>query len=385
MTYASHDSRLRFAAAVARAVAIAVAVAPMVGRLAAQQAIPDRIPDAAFWKMVADFSEPNGYFRSDNLVSNEDAFQWVIPELQKTVKPGGVYFGVGPDQNFTYIVALQPKISFIVDIRRGDLQELLMYKALIELSADRADFLSRLFSRPRPPGLDTLSTADKMLNAYYSQATPDSNLYNKTFSAIRDDLVRVHGWTLTKEDSDGIEFVLSSFYYGGPWLTYTTNGTAGGRGGNGGMPGYADLQMERDGAGRQRAYLATEANFRVLKDIESRNLIVPLVGNFAGPKTLRAVGQWVREHNATVTTIYTSNVEQYLFQQGDDWSNYYKNVSTLPIDSTSTFIRSVPAQQAYRVQYSGRAASLLCSISQLVKAFAAGQIRSYDDVIAMSR
>ena len=224
-----------------------------------------------------------------------------------------------------------------------------------------------------------------MLNAYYSQAAPDSNLYNKTFASIKDDLVRVHGWTLSKEDSDGIEFVLSSFYYHGPWLTYTTNGASNGFGGNSGMPGYADLQMERDGSGVQRAYLASEANFRTLKDIESRNLIVPIVGNFAGPKALRAVGQWVRDHHAVVTTIYTSNVEQYLFQQGDDWSKYYGNVSTLPIDSTSTFIRSVPAQQAFRVQYSGRAASLLCSVSDLVKAFLAGQIRSYDDVIRMSR
>ena len=39
------------------------------------------------------------------------------------------------------------------------------------------------------------------------------------------------------------------------------------------------------------------------------------------------------------TTIYTSNVEQYLFQN-DAWQRYYTNVATLPIDNNSTFIRA---------------------------------------------
>src|SRR3990172_2107803 len=71
---------------------------------------PATISDRAFWKMVTGFSEPGGYFRSDNLISNETTFQHVIPELKKRVPPGGAYIGVGPDQNFTYITALKPRI-----------------------------------------------------------------------------------------------------------------------------------------------------------------------------------------------------------------------------------------------------------------------------------
>ena len=44
---------------------------------------------ATFWQLIEDFSEPNGYCRSDNLVSNEDTFQYVIPELTRTVGTGG--------------------------------------------------------------------------------------------------------------------------------------------------------------------------------------------------------------------------------------------------------------------------------------------------------
>src|SRR5438128_1344380 len=75
--------------------------------------IPAQLTDEEFWKLNTDLSEPGGYFRSDNFVSNEDGFQFVIPDLKTGTKPGGVYLGVGPDQNFTYIVALQPEIAFI--------------------------------------------------------------------------------------------------------------------------------------------------------------------------------------------------------------------------------------------------------------------------------
>src|ERR1044071_7236136 len=128
--------------------------------------IPAKLSDSAFWKLVTDFSENNGYFQSDNFVSNETTFQWVIPPLLRSTRPGGAYLGVGPDQNFPYIIALKPKIVFIFDIRRQNLLTHLMYKALIEQSADRADFVSRLFSRPRPAGIDTTSRSDAIFLAY---------------------------------------------------------------------------------------------------------------------------------------------------------------------------------------------------------------------------
>src|SRR5438128_3338051 len=74
--------------------------------LVATELLPEQLSDQAFWNMVTEFSEANGYFRADNFVSNETTFQYVIRELKKTT-PGGVYLGVGPDQNFTYIVAMQ--------------------------------------------------------------------------------------------------------------------------------------------------------------------------------------------------------------------------------------------------------------------------------------
>ena len=67
----------------------------------------ERLDDSTFWRMMIEYSEPWGVFRSENLVSNETSLQWVIPELQCTVPTGRVYVGVAPDQNFTYIAALE--------------------------------------------------------------------------------------------------------------------------------------------------------------------------------------------------------------------------------------------------------------------------------------
>src|SRR5437660_8019129 len=116
--------------------------------------LPDQISNEAFWTMISDFSEPNGYFRFENFLSNELAYQKVIPNLEKNTMPGGVYIGVGPEQNFTYVAALQPKIAFVIDIRRQNLLEHLMYKALFELARDRVEFLSLLYARPEPSNVN---------------------------------------------------------------------------------------------------------------------------------------------------------------------------------------------------------------------------------------
>src|SRR5262245_47437334 len=118
-----------------------------------QPACGQRLSNSDFWHLIVSFSEESGYFPSENLVSNETGFQEVIPALTSNGETGGAYLGVGPDQNFTYISALRPKIAFIIDIRRQNMLQQLMYKALFELSIDRADFLSQLFSRPRPSGV----------------------------------------------------------------------------------------------------------------------------------------------------------------------------------------------------------------------------------------
>lgn len=371
--------------ATARRAVLGILALAVASRAAAQD-IPARLADSTFWRMVTQFSEAGGYFRSDNFVSNETSFQYVIPELEKITKPGGAYLGVAPDQNFTYIIALKPRIAFLFDIRKQMVMQQLMYKALIELSADRADFVSRLFSRPRPPGLDTSATPEALMRAF-AGVVPDSSYYRKNWNALKDRLSRVHGFTLSDTAFSSIEYVYDAFYSAGPAITYNF-GTGSGFRGGGGMPTFASLMVETDGTGLRRSYLASEANYRMLREMQLNNLLVPVVGDFAGSKAIRAVGQYLKEHKTTVTAFYTSNVEQYLFQQADDWRKYYANVATLPLDSTSQFIRSYSMGanvMNFRQQspYS-RSIQLIGSISEVLKAFSEGKILQYWDVIMMS-
>ncbi len=343
------------------------------------RALPERLTDTEFWKLIGELSEPGGYFRSDNFLSNESAFQTVIPTLLEKTKRGTVYLGVGPEQNFTYIAALQPKMAVIFDIRRGNLHMQLLYKSLFEMSADRAEFVSRLFSKPRPAKLDTTVTVDSIFSAYWWVPT-DSALYRRNLAAVKDHLVKTHGFALSADDLAGITYVYNAFYYGGPVIDYSYPNMGNG---NGWAPTYADLMVQTDGRGVQRSFLATEATFRLLKDMQTRNLIVPIVGDFGGPSAIRAVGQYLKDRNATVTAIYTSNVEQYLFQS-DAWRRYYENVATLPTDSTSMFIRSIGGNFSARVG-GPRLPSVLSSVHELLAAYRAGRINQYGDVISMSR
>jgi hypothetical protein len=89
------------------------------------------------------------------------------------------------------------------------------------------------------------------------------------------------------------------------------------------------------------AFLASEDLYRVVRDMQLRNQIIPVVADFAGPTGIRAVGDFLKQRNLTAQAFYLSNVEQYLFQNGVA-AEFYQNVATLPLDSTSTFIRSIP-------------------------------------------
>ena len=200
-----------------------------------------------------------------------------------------------------------------------------------------------------------------------------------------DHLTKTHRFTLTSDDLRGIEYVYNAFYKAGPDLNYSFSGFPFGGGGGFRFPTYAVLMTETDGAGQHRSFLATEENYRVVADMEKRNAIIAITGDFAGPKALRAVGRYLKGHEATVSAIYTSNDEQYLFQSDTNWKKYYGNIATLPIDAKTTFIRSV-SNRGYQPGPNGpRAQTRLCSVMELLQAFNRGEITGYYDVIAMSK
>jgi hypothetical protein len=359
----------------------------------AADTLPAQLSDAEFWKIIEDFSEPSGFFTSENFSSNERGYQTLIPKLMAKVQPGVAYMGVGPEQNFQYIASLKPKIAFIVDIRRQNMIQHLMYKAAFEMTSNRADFLSVVFSRKRPAGLSESSTTAQLLDAY-GVAQRDNVLAEANRKAIKDLLTKEHGFALTEDDLQTMDHVFDVFAMYGTGLNYSSNigGGQGGRGGGANTVSYGELMVLPDENGMNRSYLASEESFRFIKDMEKKNLLIPVVGNFGGPKAIRAVGQYLKERGATVGAFYLSNVEQYLFRPPQGGGNtlpihreFYENVEMLPLDESSTFIRSGNQNQGGGGRGGGGGLTpMMSSMMHVLREFKAGRINSQQDLLNLS-
>lgn len=357
-------------------------VAPAVSRL---HTVPAQLADTTFWRLVTELSEPAGWFRSENFVSNEMQWQHVIAPVRDMVPSGHAYLGVGPEQNFTYLATLEPSIAFIVDIRRQNLALHLLYKAYFELADTRADFLSLLFARPRPPGLDSTTTVAALLDAF-ERTVPDSTLFRETWQRVRHHLTATHGFAVKAEDLASMQRVDTAFVMAGPAINYSfVPGMGETFARSRSMPTFSALMRQDDGVGQNRGFLGSEVAYQAVRRLQQRNLVVPVTGDFAGGHALQAVGRWLREHDSTVGTFYLSNVEQYLFEDNDVWPRFYANVGELPLDSTSTFIRSVTNRWTRNVYAGPLMTQRTAPMARTVSEFREGRVRWYGDVIAITR
>jgi hypothetical protein len=297
----------------------------------AAETLPSQLSDAEYWRMISEFSEPSGYFLYDIVTSNELSYQSVIPELLKSPRSGGAYLGVGPEQNLSYIAALQPKIAFIIDIRRDMMLEHLMYKSVFEMSVNRVEFVANLFSRKVPSELTADSSVQTIFQAF-AKVPADMMLADQHAEEIMTRLKKRHAFPLTAEDDNRIRAIYRTFVREGV-LNFSSSFMS---------PGYATLMIATDGSGKNWSYLATNQNYDRVRSMHQKNLIVPLVGDFAGTKAIQMSAQFVKDHGATVNVFYISNVEDYI---QTSWQQYFSNIASLPIETASVFIRWSPGFQ----------------------------------------
>jgi hypothetical protein len=165
-------------------------------------------------------------------------------------------------------------------------------------SADRADFLSRLFARPRPAGLAQDAPAPALFAAYAS-ATRSKPMADAQLRAIFNQLTQVHGLALDRNDRAKIEDACA--------LRRRTKSPRRlrPRDGNAAVDSFArgDVVANRPD-GRNQSFLGSESNFATLKSYESRNLIVPIVG-VAGTRAARR-RRHLRRRGMTVGTFTRS-------------------------------------------------------------------------------
>ena len=347
--------------------------------------VPDRSPTRAaqaqnapaFAATIAALSEPGGYFDTDNLISNERSYLHVVADLRGLAGKtgGGVYLGVGPDQNFSYIGHVRPSLAILIDIRRDNLLLHLLFKSLFAESRTRVDYLALLTGRSPP---QSAAGWDKQpieaVVKYIDSAKP---IGEDAVRALRDRLTKVvasSGVPLSDADRATIDRFHRRFIQAGLSLQFNTTGRAP----QYDYPTYRDLLLEVDRSGTRRSFMASEGDFQFVKDLQSRDRVIPIVGDLSGSTALGAVAKHIGAANLRVTAFYTSNVEFYLFRNGA-FPRFVANLGRLPRQPNSVIIRSVfPAGSAGAAAVAGyNSASLTQPIQTLLDGYAKGRFRQY--------
>jgi hypothetical protein len=324
--------------------ALAIWISPQVShdtRPAIVREQPESIPADQFAGLIGSLSEEDGYFSSDNFTSNETSYLHVMDALRDMNVTGGAYIGVGPEQNFTYIARMRPRIAFIVDIRRQAVLQHLLYKAVFQMSPNRVAFLSNLLSRP---ATGTASPAPEdsteRLVEYFRAAPAQDEVLTANLERVRSMIEKQFEVPLSARDLGRLQYVYSTFKREGLEISFRS-GPRNRWGSYGRYPSLGDLILQQDLHGQLGNFLAKEDDYEFVRNLQMQNRIIPLVGDFAGSKALRGVADYLRKNGLVVRAFYTSNVEQFLFRSGT-FPDFAANVRRLPIDTGSLFIRAVP-------------------------------------------
>jgi hypothetical protein len=327
--------------------------------------------------LIASLSEPGGYFDTDNLISNERSYLHVVPALRALAGQAGdngVYLGVGPDQNFSYIAHLRPTLAILIDIRRDNLLLHLLFKALFSEAATRADYLALLTGRSQPavPRAASIESVVRLVDEARPLARSELARLQARLAEIID------GFSVPLSDGDRATIARFHRRFVDAGLSLQFNST--GRPPQYDYPTFRDLLLEVDHDAVRRSFLATDQDFQFVKSLHARDRIVPIVGNLAGSGALAKVGRYLDATGLRVSAFYTSNVEFYLFRDGSAPA-FMTNLARLPRQPGSVIVRSVFPGGGARMSSGYNSASVTQPIQALLDGYHQGRFRQYWELV----
>jgi len=333
---------------------------------------------AGLAETIAALSEPGGDFESDTLISDETAYLQVADLLGTPPFVGGAYIGVGPEQNYSYIARLRPRWAFILDIRRQNMLQHLMFNAVFWEADSPLAFLCRLFARPcatadaaSADGIEaTLETLDGV--------APSEAEFERNLGRILDHIENRLRFPLSAGDRADLRSMYRSYFDEQLEIGFRGRGPL-----SPARPTLRALITARSPSGRVGSFLATAQDYRFVRELAMTGRIVPVVGDFAGPQALRRIAAWLEQRDERVSAFYVSNVEFYLFRDAA-FARFVANVRQLPITPDSVLIRACfDYGRPHPAQLPGhRSASVLQRIPRFLELYDAGAYKTYWDVCA---
>jgi hypothetical protein len=344
---------------------------------ARRYAEPPALPAPSLASLIEALSEPGGHFDSDNFVSNETAYLQVAEALDPLAGTGA-YLGVGPEQNFNYIARLRPRWAFVVDIRRQNMLQHLLYAAILAKAETPYEYLRWLFSRPKVARPGRLADLTEIVAAVES-LPPTEEVFESNLAGILGHITGSLRYPLTEEDRAAIRAVYRAFYEGQLDLRFTSHR----RPSRLQHPSYRELLTSRSPSGRHGNFLASQDDYRFVRELSRAGRLVPVVGDFAGGKALREVGRFLKERGEAVSAFYLSNVEFYLIPAGT-FPQFVANVRELPIRDDSVLVRACFHYGRYHPAAlpGHRSTTILQRIPRFLELYDSGGLTSYWDVCA---
>ena len=355
---------------------LAPGLVPRAGSSAAPLSSVRTAPERARARALTEFQRGFGLstageaFVSDNVVSNETSLPQPAAVLSRL--QGGVYIGVGPEQNFSLIAWSRPELAFLVDIRRDNALLHLLYKALFEQSISRLDFASGLLGRPYDSKLElpdsaTIEALLRVLEGQMPQRTAFELCHRRLIERIQG-----YGLSLHPTDFERIRRFHEIFFEGQLELRFEMHESSGRI-----YPPLRQLWSLRSAEGIG-TYLDSGVAFRRIQQMQREHRIVPLVGDVSKAEPLASLAQQLRARRQRLSLFYISNVEQYLLTT-PRFAGWLGNLKRLPYDEHSLILRVYLDQgKPHRRQESGhRSTQVLHLLSPFLAKAETHPYRSY--------
>jgi hypothetical protein len=196
------------------------------------------------------------------------------------------------------------------------------------------EYISHLTGRAPPADSDTWTK--KPIEELVAWADTHEASAVDTLRRRLDNVIAGFGVATSSDDRDTIDRFHRTFIRQGLNLRFNTFG----RPPQPYYPSLRDLLLATDGDAHPWNFLASEDDFRFVKDLQARDAIIPVVGDISGTQAMGRIAETIAARGSRVSAFYLSNVETYLYRNGQ-WEQFLDNIARLPRDDRSVAIRSI--------------------------------------------